>query len=663
MNPTRGHSATSNPEPATSRLAFALSALVALVALSAASCTPDLTCEDIGCGPGQVCDESSGECVEREESCPETPCEEGFFCAGGECLPQSRSCDTDDDCSGDRVCSDDGVCQLPDECTQEDCTDVETCNPETGECDRKPCETQSDCPLEGFICRTDGECGTGCLVGRGGCPTGQSCREAADGGEIGGRPVGECLSKCQTDADCPCGASCSDRSNTCGEASSCDSDADCRADEICRDGKCTCPPCRTDEDCPGEQVCDPPTGVCLGGDCAEDSFAPNHTPEESAALEFREYTDLTLCPARSDWFSLEVESSAAVEFKLIHDVRRDLDLVVYDDEDRVIAADQLAPPRQSRVSGRFATRTTVISQREQTLQLRIYSTRRRDAESGDGEPVPEGADYELHVARAESASCRVEEDDNEENDTRQTAAPLPSDTGADAKFDLQICNGDLDWFVLPDVPARSQLQARLVDVPTDEDHLRLTVVAENGKQFTLGPSQALDLIRTGPEQSWYMLAFSEIGQTTPYGIRYRIDRPYDCRGAGRHGTVEEALQLPPRVETEDFLCPLETEWEVDWLELDPPAATARLEFALDPVPAGALPELDVTLFEQTSSGLERLRPAAAEGLGYDIAAEIAPSQDLFVRIRRQPRSDGTPPRPGVLELEPRYRAFYRYLQP
>jgi len=311
------------------------------------------------------------------------------------------------------------------------------------------------------------------------------------------------------------------------------------------------------------------------------------------------------------------------------------------------------------VSGRFATRTTVLSERDQTLQIRIHGTRRSEAESDD-DPVPRGGDYELHVERAESASCRVEEDDNEENDTRQTAAPLPSDRGTDAKFDLQICGGDIDWFVLPDVPARSQLQARLVDVPTEDDHLRFTVVAEDGSQFTLGPSQALDLIRTGPEQSWYMLVFSEIHESVPYGIRYRIDRPYDCRGAEQHDEFSKAFRLPPEVETQDFLCPLETSWETDWIELEAPESTAQLDFTLAPVPPDALPALEVTLFEQTASSLDRIRPAAEDGSGHAIEAEVDPSQDLFVRIRRRPHPDGSPPRPGLLEIEPRYRAFYRY---
>jgi len=667
MKSSRGHFATSSSE-----FAPPLTTLLATVAaaLSLSGCAPEADCEDFGCDPGLVCDQSSGECVEPSRNCPETPCEEGFFChrPSGECRPRARSCSTDADCLGDRRCNDDGICELPDVCSEEDCTEVETCDPETGNCVPKSCSNQPDCSPEGFICGNEGRCVSGCLLGEGSCPTGQSCREVPGRGAIDGIPVGECRSRCRNDSDCPCGSACA--SETCGPPSSCNDDADCGSDdEVCRDGKCTCAPCTFDDiDCPGNQVCDRPTGICLSGECTEDRFSPNHVPANSAEIAVGrgtelEEAELQLCPGRSDWFELPVESAQTVELNLVHAVSRDLDLVVYDERDRVVASDQLAPPRRAGAGGRFSSRTTVISDREQSLQIRVYSARRRSSGTEGTAPLPEGASYDLEIRRPRGESCRDREDDNEENDRRSEAESLPSNVGAESTLDLQICNGDLDWFVLPDVPARSRLQARLTRVAPEDDHLRLTILSPGGRSFTLNPSQALNLLRTGPEQNWYMLAYSEKRRSATYGIRYSIAPPYECRRAGRHGTVENALPLTPRVETENFLCPLAEQWEVDWIRLESPQSNARLEFDLTPVPPDALPPLAVTLFERRQMGLERLRPAASDGSALALRAEVDPSQELFVRVGRRETENPSDRRPGILEVEPRYETFYRYVNP
>lgn len=624
----------------------------ALASLTYAGCVSEPTCSDLGCDPGRICDDSTGECI--DPTCEPGECPDGQICdpESGACQEAAGDCsDPDQSCGPDELCNaQEGVCEPASDCAEEGCSSaVETCDSQTGECVPKPCEIHADCPTQGYVCGEDGTCIAGCLLEQGNCPPGQNCRDVSETGSDSEADIGRCLQSCQSNQECPHGRYCPE--STCEPEPLCESDGDCpRDDEVCRNGRCAAPPCRSEKDCPSNQICDRATGVCLGGDCADDNFAPNQTWEEAADISFEKYTDLQLCRGRSDWFALQADSAEAIRLRLKHDVQTDPDLVVYDSLGRIIATDEQAPPPNAD-RGRFVSRTTFASNSQQTLRIRVFSHRRDDASGPGSFPLPETTSYELTVDSAVQSFCA--DDPYEENDTRSTADRLPSDFGSAPQFDFAVCADDRDWYQLSAVPAHSQLQARLVDVPREAEHLRLAVLSEGGDRFELTPAQALTLLRTGPEQDWYMLVYSRTNSSAEYGIRYNLEAPYDCPEAGEHENVEDAIPLRPQIETTFQLCPAAEQWETDWVELDPPPSNSLLRVDAIPETPNLESDLEVALFEKVPEGVQRVRSALQTDDGFALTAAVEPDQSLFVRIRSESR-------PGVLQFEPKYRLRYEF---
>jgi hypothetical protein len=152
-------------------------------------CISDL-CNEVACEACQVCDSSTGQCVDR---CVGRTCDDGLVCHCGECVP---------DICYYLGCEDDQVC-LDGECVEHPCHDVE--------CDA------------GQFCR-DGACFDVCTAGVV-CPPGQRCidgecrddpcswRTCPDGTTC--NPAdGECTDECQ-DVVCPPGQVCDPATEAC----------------------------------------------------------------------------------------------------------------------------------------------------------------------------------------------------------------------------------------------------------------------------------------------------------------------------------------------------------------------------------------------------------------------------------------------------------------
>ena len=135
--------------------------------------------------------------------------------------------------------------------------------------DFEPCETSTDCKLQGNVCNSQKICGPCevnadcaadevCQIGEGRCV--RECAEAAECAEGDGCVGGAC-GDCAEAADCRAGQNCAG-----GQCGPCALDADCGDNLICREGSCD-PGCVSAGDCAVGQIC--LAGTC--GPCAEDA--------------------------------------------------------------------------------------------------------------------------------------------------------------------------------------------------------------------------------------------------------------------------------------------------------------------------------------------------------------------------------------------------------
>ena len=539
-----------------------------------------------------------------------------------------------------------GFCEPESGCNASDCSPAQQCDQQTGECVARQCDADTDCP-RGYICGDANRCTSGCRLDAPKCPANQICWRSPES------DIGQCRNECASFRDCPYGQYCASNAgpSICEPEEPCDRDSDCRQqghqDEVCRNGICSPPPCQSDEMCNDGEVCDKATGRCVGGSCQDDRLAPNQTWEEAAGIKFDTYTRLQLCPGHSDWFSLEVDSNDAVSIRVEHEAVYDLDFIVYDEERQPVAVNQQAPPNNAR-GGRFSSTATFLAEKAQTLMIRVYSTSREQDENAVTEPEPVDTTYELRVSDARNLFCS--DDGFEENDSRQTARSVPSAIGADLEFNnRQICGGDADWYHLADVSGDAQLHSSL---RSEADHLQLDVYSELGAHYRRSPVETLDLVRTsGGEQDWYLRVSSRRKRSASYTLSYRVDSPWECPEDGKHGNPEDAVSLSRETETTYALCPRDKKWEVDWIDLESPNSTKRLE--IEVTVTQSLPEVRVEVFEKQPSGLSILHRAARLADIYSAVLQVDPEQDLVLRI-------GSDTEPGPLRNKPRYDVVYRF---
>jgi hypothetical protein len=384
----------------------------------------------------------------------------------------------------------------------------------------------------------------------------------------------------------------------------------------------------------------------VGGDCSEDEFAPNATPEEATALHFEKFTGLQLCPGRSDWFALEVDADDAVTLRLAHDADRDLDFTVFGEDGGVLGTNQQPPPDDRR---RASSSLSVLPNHPQTLRIRVYSNSRIPTGGGDETPVPVGATYDLHVERAADLLCR--DDRFEQNDTREAAETLASSIGSSSTLLApKICGGDEDWFALPDVPGRAQIETRIEE--EDAPHLRLDLFAEDGSHYRRSPVEAFHLWRNASRQTWYLRVASRRELSGDYTLDYTVSGPWACPNAGEANSAERALSLPPGETNSYLLCPVDDQWEDDWFALDSPESDRYLE--LQVTESEASPPLQVRIFERLDDGLALVRTTNEYDGLHRAALDVDPSRELLVHVA----SDREP---GNLVDRPEYEVVYDYL--
>lgn len=449
----------------------------------AGRCVPPSGCEiDLDCGAGRLCDD--GMC---RDGCPAAPCADGEVCredgrcvAPGACMENAdcdgaqrcedarcvepipcngdvdclgdrlcrdavcvRPCDGDDACVGQQVC-DAGVCREGPGCEADaECNGDRICHPEVGAC-VDPCP-DGLCP-PGLECGEDGLCGepavclddSQCLPGRG-CRLGRclavGCDASADCEAV--CLDFECVDAVPGTCECPDGWAC--EAGGCVQPGPCDAgtcpapwrcdgdgfcvaclnDAHCAGDAVCDGGRCRDGACAEDADClPGR--------VCAGGACdadfaCEDDGLVNAGPDRAFQLVPMALSGLVACGSVPDWF--RVDGGAGVRI--------------------TVRSNPARPPMRVRLFAAADSLTPVAVSATMPGEARV--------EAGSGEwlvevsAVPGGAGpYSIEVEGG--VDCA---DDAYERPWRNDA-PDNARVIAPGVVTGTLCDGDADWFSLPD---------------------------------------------------------------------------------------------------------------------------------------------------------------------------------------------------------------------
>jgi hypothetical protein len=598
-----------------------LMALLTLLvgALTLSACPQEITCADTGCPFNQVCDPDSGACRLAGSDCREDPeiCGEDELCneRTGQCFSRGVPCGPGlPQCPRAQVCdAERGFCELEGRCLNDsDCAQGEACDVTLGECAALPCAQDDQCPRE-FVCEL-GRCQPGCLPEEPRCLPGRFCRNRD------GEATGTCASECTVDTECVNGSRCALEAAPaqCVPEGPCEADADCRADEGCVDNQCVATPCLADSDCVGAEVCDLATGVCIGGDCVEDTFSPNHAYTAAAAVEPGALTNLALCPRRPDWYALELVAGELVEVTVEHRLSDDLDLHLFDSNLRLLRADEgLGVSAKVRYQAR----------RDDRVLLRVASV-------GDQE-----ASYELSVERTAALAC--DDDAFEQNDFAREAREVNPTPQSPVNLPLTVCFDDEDWFVLRDLSSEQGLTIRAS--PEEDLTLDVSLYTPDGATLPVGPD-GLSLARLGASGDYFVRARSLLGAAGDYGLVMAPTDGLICPSQSTTGGVEDAIALPaPDQESVHVLCTAGDDWEIDWYAVPPVAETGVVTVRFDSAPDL---ELTVTLFELEEEGVTRLLRTSTPGQP-TVAAQVTPTQDLRLRV--------TSPRlPGRLVENPTY---------
>ncbi len=596
-----------------------LLALLTTLTWALSGCLQEITCADTGCPFNQVCNSDTGACELASSDCREDPnvcggdelCNERTgqcFSRGVPCGPGQAQCPRAQVCNAER-----GYCELEGRCLSDaDCPKGEACDVTLGECAALPCDQDDQCPRE-FVCEL-ARCQPGCLPEAPRCLPGRFCRNRE------GEATGTCASECTVDTECVNGFRCSDEQSPaqCVPEGPCEADADCRADEGCVDTQCVAKPCLADTDCADAEVCDLTTGVCIGGDCAEDTFSPNHSYAQASLIDPGALTNLALCPRRPDWYAIDLVAGEFIEVTVEHLLSSDLDVHLFDSNLGLLRSDEGVG---------ISAKVRYQSKREDRLLLRVASV-------GDLE-----ASYELSVERIAALACN--DDAFEENDEAREAREVNPTPQSPVDLPLTVCFDDEDWFVLRDLSSEQGLTI----LPTPDENLSLEVTLYTPDGATLPiEEEGLSLARLGASGDYFVRARSLFGAVGDYDLLMAPTDGLNCPIQSTRTGVEDAIALPaPDQESVHVLCTAGNDWEIDWYSVPAVAETGVVT-----VRFASAEELDlsVTLFELEDEGVTRLLRTSTPGQD-TVAAQVTPTQDLRLRV--------TSPRlPGRLVQNPTY---------
>ncbi len=575
------------------------SALLFFVLMTLGGCTPQITCEDVGCTQGFACDALSGACLEIVSDCrAENTCRPAEICdaATGQCRPVEVKCADGNPCPGGLICDGQtGICKPAFRCTVDGCSTAEVCDSRTERCVAKPCDADQDCPdthvCEGSVCRF------GCRPALSSCPPGQSCLYQT------GDSAGLCQPNCAQDTECPFGQRCvlSAGFSSCQLEGPCDAPLDCRPDEICSAGACIQPPCATNDDCLETQICEIPVGACLNVSCDEDIYAmvlPNHSRASAFALAPASecpntatpacvYDDLTLCPQTSDWFSVRAGGTDVVRVRIDQkSTVPDVDLYVWGSDGTLLAQNTLLDPIST---------VRVAPNRDQILFVEIRPT------------TYTTSTYTLSIAREFCAN-----DAFEENDTPLAATAVATATDVPSEIRAKTCGLDEDWFVLRGITAQSGLR---VERTLSDTSLVVQVLSPEGDVLEISRGQQREWPRIGVSGDYYVRVLSALGLSSDYRLGYSVLAPWACPDVGAANTP--ATSIPAEAGSQVFgYCPVGDAWDVVFIEL---SGLTPGTLNLVVVPGLSSPTLDVSLL---IDGITPVRTAVWTGASWEITAPV-----------------------------------------
>lgn len=580
-------------------------------------CTPDIDCQDVGCPFGLQCIPASGECAQIIDDCRTTDtCRSGEVCdqSTGVCRSQELRCADGNPCANGLVCdAQSGFCVPVFRCSIDGCSPAEVCNPGTDRCVPRPCERDSECP-ESFVCE-DQVCTIGCRPTSAECPSGQACLVQT------GDTIGRCQDRCRLDTDCPFGQICREGQDgtNCELEPPCATDQECRSDEVCRSGRCTQPPCASDEDCLTGQICETTTGTCIDNTCSEDIYGERDDREANHSFDTAfplapgddcpavspprcQYSELVSCPGRSDWFSVDVDSSSIVRVRVEQNrALPDLDVYVYDRQQNLIVQNQQLDP---------VTNVKFASKTDQKIFVEV-----RSAEF-------EESSYSLTIS---NEFCQ--DDPFEENDAEFQATFVPRSVDVESEIALRTCGFDEDWIQIREIGADNGFALALQPGAPELD---VQVQTSDGRIETLDRDGELRLLRVGVDGDIFLRAQATLGQSGEYRLRYEMTSPWSCpETPGANAGSMQAAPLPPDTMSQRYLCPFDEGWESDWYALTVDEG-GFLSATL--MPSAGVPAIDLSLIEETVTGFRVVRPGVHIGGAVQLVAEVEPTRTYWLRV-------------------------------
>ncbi|MFN3201751.1 MAG: hypothetical protein ACE366_25325 [Bradymonadia bacterium] len=304
---------------------------------------PPNLCEPNPCTGDQVCDPTTGACLEPAMCDSDDDCLEGRICEAPSCVP---GCGSDEECvgtaAGDFCNPDTNRCMT---CfLDEHCPGLQLCDVESAACiEANVCRSGVDC-LGDRVC-VDGACADGFDCARDGCPDGRVCVNA------------ECIlppdGTCQNNDQCPFGQICN--VDTCEP---CSADEQCPGNQVCVEGPegpvCGEPlACVNDDDCVGLRTCVENECVAAICDDGDDAFEPNNalaTPQ--VLMGAQSWPDLLSCDP--DWYQIDVPADAQLTVSIRQaDAAGDLDLFLVNGDGRTLGSSETLQLLESVTVGPF----------------------------------------------------------------------------------------------------------------------------------------------------------------------------------------------------------------------------------------------------------------------------------------------------------------------